>query len=130
MCTFLLLQAYSCSIDGTVRLWDFTDGILIKVQLSSSLLTGAGPSSLCVQPAALRHIVGKGFCTERLFVLRSARTFWFSFRPTSSDNPFPACMRQSTTWESFSSSFLLRETKNQVGSSSTSHHFWFMILMS
>uniref|UniRef100_A0A6Q2Y2X6 WD repeat-containing protein 75 second beta-propeller domain-containing protein n=1 Tax=Esox lucius TaxID=8010 RepID=A0A6Q2Y2X6_ESOLU len=27
------LQAYSCSADGTVRLWDFTDGILIKVQL-------------------------------------------------------------------------------------------------
>nr|XP_046259940.1 WD repeat-containing protein 75 isoform X2 [Scatophagus argus] len=24
------LQAYSCSTDGTVRLWDFTDGILIK----------------------------------------------------------------------------------------------------
>ncbi|XP_037345235.2 WD repeat-containing protein 75 [Pungitius pungitius] len=24
------LQAYSCSLDGTVRLWDFTDGILIK----------------------------------------------------------------------------------------------------
>uniref|UniRef100_A0A665W7B0 C2H2-type domain-containing protein n=1 Tax=Echeneis naucrates TaxID=173247 RepID=A0A665W7B0_ECHNA len=24
------LQAYSCSADGTVRLWDFTDGILIK----------------------------------------------------------------------------------------------------
>uniref|UniRef100_A0A665W7M0 C2H2-type domain-containing protein n=1 Tax=Echeneis naucrates TaxID=173247 RepID=A0A665W7M0_ECHNA len=27
------LQAYSCSADGTVRLWDFTDGILIKVHL-------------------------------------------------------------------------------------------------
>uniref|UniRef100_A0A8C2XK97 WD repeat domain 75 n=1 Tax=Cyclopterus lumpus TaxID=8103 RepID=A0A8C2XK97_CYCLU len=27
------LQVYSCSVDGTVRLWDFTDGILIKVQL-------------------------------------------------------------------------------------------------
>uniref|UniRef100_A0A3B5MAC9 WD repeat domain 75 n=1 Tax=Xiphophorus couchianus TaxID=32473 RepID=A0A3B5MAC9_9TELE len=26
------LQAYSCSADGTVRLWDFTDGILIKVK--------------------------------------------------------------------------------------------------
>uniref|UniRef100_A0A8C2XQ51 WD repeat domain 75 n=1 Tax=Cyclopterus lumpus TaxID=8103 RepID=A0A8C2XQ51_CYCLU len=25
------LQVYSCSVDGTVRLWDFTDGILIKV---------------------------------------------------------------------------------------------------
>uniref|UniRef100_A0A3P9K5J4 WD repeat domain 75 n=1 Tax=Oryzias latipes TaxID=8090 RepID=A0A3P9K5J4_ORYLA len=24
------LQAYSCSLDGTVRLWDFTDGILIR----------------------------------------------------------------------------------------------------
>ncbi|KAM9365512.1 WD repeat-containing protein 75 [Pholidichthys leucotaenia] len=24
------LQAYSCSLDGTIRLWDFTDGILIK----------------------------------------------------------------------------------------------------
>ncbi|XP_061579826.1 WD repeat-containing protein 75 [Cololabis saira] len=24
------LQVYSCSLDGTVRLWDFTDGILIK----------------------------------------------------------------------------------------------------
>ncbi|XP_061143492.1 WD repeat-containing protein 75 [Syngnathus typhle] len=24
------LQAYSCSVDGSVRLWDFTDGILIK----------------------------------------------------------------------------------------------------
>uniref|UniRef100_A0A8D3BQH0 WD repeat domain 75 n=1 Tax=Scophthalmus maximus TaxID=52904 RepID=A0A8D3BQH0_SCOMX len=29
------LQVYSCSADGTVRLWDFTDGILIKVQLPS-----------------------------------------------------------------------------------------------
>lgn len=28
--TFVLLQVYSCSLDGTVRLWDFTDGILIK----------------------------------------------------------------------------------------------------
>ncbi|XP_075886687.1 WD repeat-containing protein 75 [Nelusetta ayraudi] len=27
------LQAYSCSIDGTVRLWDFTDGILIKTYI-------------------------------------------------------------------------------------------------
>uniref|UniRef100_A0A7N6AKN3 WD repeat-containing protein 75 second beta-propeller domain-containing protein n=1 Tax=Anabas testudineus TaxID=64144 RepID=A0A7N6AKN3_ANATE len=25
------LQVYSCSADGTVRLWDFTDGILIKL---------------------------------------------------------------------------------------------------
>ncbi|XP_061923642.1 WD repeat-containing protein 75 [Entelurus aequoreus] len=24
------LQVYSCSVDGTVKLWDFTDGILIK----------------------------------------------------------------------------------------------------
>uniref|UniRef100_A0A3Q3X3F3 C2H2-type domain-containing protein n=1 Tax=Mola mola TaxID=94237 RepID=A0A3Q3X3F3_MOLML len=24
------LQSYSCSLDGTIRLWDFTDGILIK----------------------------------------------------------------------------------------------------
>ncbi|KAG9349178.1 hypothetical protein JZ751_029502 [Albula glossodonta] len=24
------LQVYSCSVDGTVRLWDYTDGILIK----------------------------------------------------------------------------------------------------
>uniref|UniRef100_A0A3P8WNG5 WD repeat domain 75 n=1 Tax=Cynoglossus semilaevis TaxID=244447 RepID=A0A3P8WNG5_CYNSE len=24
------LQLYSCSLDGTIRLWDFTDGILIK----------------------------------------------------------------------------------------------------
>ncbi|XP_068184819.1 WD repeat-containing protein 75 [Antennarius striatus] len=24
------LQAYTCSVDGTIRLWDFTDGILIK----------------------------------------------------------------------------------------------------
>lgn len=34
-----LLQAYSCSIDGTVRLWDFTDGILIKVQLMVGLVS-------------------------------------------------------------------------------------------
>uniref|UniRef100_A0A671T4V9 WD repeat-containing protein 75-like n=1 Tax=Sinocyclocheilus anshuiensis TaxID=1608454 RepID=A0A671T4V9_9TELE len=27
------LQVYSCSADGTVKLWDFIDGILIKVQL-------------------------------------------------------------------------------------------------
>lgn len=27
----VLLQVCSCSADGTVRLWDFTDGILIKV---------------------------------------------------------------------------------------------------
>uniref|UniRef100_A0A4W4HH52 WD repeat-containing protein 75 second beta-propeller domain-containing protein n=1 Tax=Electrophorus electricus TaxID=8005 RepID=A0A4W4HH52_ELEEL len=27
------LQVYSCSLDGTVRLWDFIDGILIKVGL-------------------------------------------------------------------------------------------------
>ncbi|KAI1884865.1 hypothetical protein AGOR_G00214270 [Albula goreensis] len=25
------LQIYSCSVDGTVRLWDYTDGILIKI---------------------------------------------------------------------------------------------------
>ncbi|XP_015257838.1 PREDICTED: WD repeat-containing protein 75 [Cyprinodon variegatus] len=24
------LQIYSCSVDGTIRLWDFTDGVLIK----------------------------------------------------------------------------------------------------
>lgn len=27
------LQLYSCSLDGTVKLWDFTDGILIKTFL-------------------------------------------------------------------------------------------------
>ncbi|XP_070693952.1 WD repeat-containing protein 75 [Pempheris klunzingeri] len=27
------LQAYSCSADGTVRLWDYTDGILIKTHV-------------------------------------------------------------------------------------------------
>ncbi|XP_037542199.1 WD repeat-containing protein 75 [Nematolebias whitei] len=27
------LQVYSCSTDGTVRLWDFTDGILIKTYI-------------------------------------------------------------------------------------------------
>uniref|UniRef100_A0A8C2XL94 WD repeat domain 75 n=1 Tax=Cyclopterus lumpus TaxID=8103 RepID=A0A8C2XL94_CYCLU len=32
------LQVYSCSVDGTVRLWDFTDGILIKVQTCSWLM--------------------------------------------------------------------------------------------
>lgn len=32
-CTPVLLQVYSCSADGTVRLWDYTDGILIKVWL-------------------------------------------------------------------------------------------------
>uniref|UniRef100_A0A8C7M8E3 WD repeat domain 75 n=1 Tax=Oncorhynchus kisutch TaxID=8019 RepID=A0A8C7M8E3_ONCKI len=40
------LQVYSCSADGTVRLWDFTDAILIKVLLQqhslpkSVLITG------------------------------------------------------------------------------------------
>lgn len=29
-----LLQAYSCSTDGTVRLWDFMDDILIKVVIN------------------------------------------------------------------------------------------------
>ncbi|RXM37291.1 WD repeat-containing protein 75 [Acipenser ruthenus] len=24
------LQVYSCSVDGTIKLWDFTDSILIK----------------------------------------------------------------------------------------------------
>uniref|UniRef100_A0A8C8I9M3 WD repeat-containing protein 75 second beta-propeller domain-containing protein n=1 Tax=Oncorhynchus tshawytscha TaxID=74940 RepID=A0A8C8I9M3_ONCTS len=32
------LQVYSCSADGTVRLWDFTDGILIKVQVISDVV--------------------------------------------------------------------------------------------
>uniref|UniRef100_A0A671V3L1 WD repeat domain 75 n=1 Tax=Sparus aurata TaxID=8175 RepID=A0A671V3L1_SPAAU len=32
------LQAFSCSADGTVRLWDFTDGILIKVRLLPSIV--------------------------------------------------------------------------------------------
>lgn len=32
-----VLQVYSCSTDGTVRLWDFTDGILIKVKLDPQL---------------------------------------------------------------------------------------------
>uniref|UniRef100_A0A8C9SPG4 WD repeat domain 75 n=1 Tax=Scleropages formosus TaxID=113540 RepID=A0A8C9SPG4_SCLFO len=27
------LQVYSCSLDGTVKLWDFTDGILIKTYI-------------------------------------------------------------------------------------------------
>lgn len=40
-CIPVLLQAYSCSADGTVRLWDFTDGILIKVQLNSFLVFSA-----------------------------------------------------------------------------------------
>lgn len=30
-CPCAVLQVYSSSTDGTVRLWDFTDGILIKV---------------------------------------------------------------------------------------------------
>uniref|UniRef100_A0A8C7FZ07 WD repeat domain 75 n=1 Tax=Oncorhynchus kisutch TaxID=8019 RepID=A0A8C7FZ07_ONCKI len=32
------LQVYSCSADGTVRLWDFTDAILIKVLLQQHSL--------------------------------------------------------------------------------------------
>uniref|UniRef100_A0AAR2JID9 WD repeat-containing protein 75 second beta-propeller domain-containing protein n=1 Tax=Pygocentrus nattereri TaxID=42514 RepID=A0AAR2JID9_PYGNA len=31
------LQVYSCSADGTIRLWDFIDGILIKTQVSKSV---------------------------------------------------------------------------------------------
>uniref|UniRef100_A0A8C1JI66 WD repeat domain 75 n=1 Tax=Cyprinus carpio TaxID=7962 RepID=A0A8C1JI66_CYPCA len=37
------LQVYSCSVDGTVKLWDFIDGILIKVQLVSGLCVSACP---------------------------------------------------------------------------------------
>lgn len=36
-----MLQAYSCSADGTVRLWDFTDGILIKVRLHLSVVVSS-----------------------------------------------------------------------------------------
>uniref|UniRef100_A0A8C1JHQ7 WD repeat domain 75 n=1 Tax=Cyprinus carpio TaxID=7962 RepID=A0A8C1JHQ7_CYPCA len=35
------LQVYSCSVDGTVKLWDFIDGILIKVH--SGLCVSACP---------------------------------------------------------------------------------------
>uniref|UniRef100_A0A673GE16 WD repeat-containing protein 75-like n=1 Tax=Sinocyclocheilus rhinocerous TaxID=307959 RepID=A0A673GE16_9TELE len=31
------LQVYSCSVDGTVKLWDFIDGILIKVQVHETV---------------------------------------------------------------------------------------------
>uniref|UniRef100_A0A668AAM0 WD repeat domain 75 n=1 Tax=Myripristis murdjan TaxID=586833 RepID=A0A668AAM0_9TELE len=43
------LQAYSCSADGTVRLWDFTDGILIKVQLHCHHRSPSGCVCFCAE---------------------------------------------------------------------------------
>ncbi|XP_053554576.1 WD repeat-containing protein 75 [Bombina bombina] len=34
------LQLYSCSLDGTIKLWDFMDGILIKTYLAGCKLFG------------------------------------------------------------------------------------------
>uniref|UniRef100_A0A8C8IIY7 WD repeat-containing protein 75 second beta-propeller domain-containing protein n=1 Tax=Oncorhynchus tshawytscha TaxID=74940 RepID=A0A8C8IIY7_ONCTS len=42
------LQVYSCSADGTVRLWDFTDGILIKVQPHSLMWRRVISDVVCV----------------------------------------------------------------------------------
>uniref|UniRef100_A0A672QV86 WD repeat-containing protein 75-like n=1 Tax=Sinocyclocheilus grahami TaxID=75366 RepID=A0A672QV86_SINGR len=44
------LQVYSCSADGTVKLWDFIDGILIKVQL---VLSKAKATVACFQLVAV-----------------------------------------------------------------------------
>lgn len=60
---------------------------------------------LSVQPAPLGPFSGVVQCAILLF----------SFRPTSSDSLFTAFTRQSTTWASFSSSFPLQGTKDQVG---------------
>uniref|UniRef100_A0A8C7G0W1 WD repeat domain 75 n=1 Tax=Oncorhynchus kisutch TaxID=8019 RepID=A0A8C7G0W1_ONCKI len=43
------LQVYSCSADGTVRLWDFTDAILIKVLLQQHSL----PKSVLITASLL-----------------------------------------------------------------------------
>uniref|UniRef100_A0A4W5RH46 WD repeat domain 75 n=1 Tax=Hucho hucho TaxID=62062 RepID=A0A4W5RH46_9TELE len=40
------LQVYSCSADGTVRLWDFMDGILIKVLPQQNSLPNSGKYKL------------------------------------------------------------------------------------
>uniref|UniRef100_A0A4W6BWE2 WD repeat domain 75 n=1 Tax=Lates calcarifer TaxID=8187 RepID=A0A4W6BWE2_LATCA len=59
------LQVYSCSADGTVRLWDFTDGILIKVQLDSCIVfafTVPHPT------LSVMHLLTKGK-DEKLFQL-------------------------------------------------------------
>uniref|UniRef100_A0A8C8IBC8 WD repeat-containing protein 75 second beta-propeller domain-containing protein n=1 Tax=Oncorhynchus tshawytscha TaxID=74940 RepID=A0A8C8IBC8_ONCTS len=54
------LQVYSCSADGTVRLWDFTDGILIKVQphsLPRSFAIAASFFALCTVLVKLFQLV-------------------------------------------------------------------------
>uniref|UniRef100_A0A671L180 WD repeat-containing protein 75-like n=1 Tax=Sinocyclocheilus anshuiensis TaxID=1608454 RepID=A0A671L180_9TELE len=47
------LQVYSCSADGTVKLWDFIDGILIKVQLVLFFLHAVDKSKICFQLVAV-----------------------------------------------------------------------------
>uniref|UniRef100_A0A8C2KVB0 WD repeat domain 75 n=1 Tax=Cyprinus carpio TaxID=7962 RepID=A0A8C2KVB0_CYPCA len=42
------LQVYSCSVDGTVKLWDFIDGILIKTFVIGCPLFAIYVSGLCV----------------------------------------------------------------------------------
>lgn len=114
---FLWLQAYSCSIDGTVRLWDFTDGILIKVQLL--------PVDWFDVSLYSRQLLGRQWrndCAHPVLCVLQREVLLFSFRPTSSDSLFTAFTRQSTMWASFSSSFPLQGTKDQVGSPSTCHH--------
>uniref|UniRef100_A0A8C6VS41 WD repeat domain 75 n=1 Tax=Nothobranchius furzeri TaxID=105023 RepID=A0A8C6VS41_NOTFU len=42
------LQVYSCSTDGTVRLWDFTDGILVRVKNEKGTFRTLVVKQVCV----------------------------------------------------------------------------------
>ncbi|TNN48135.1 WD repeat-containing protein 75 [Liparis tanakae] len=69
------LQVYSCSLDGTVRLWDFTDGILIKSgdQLVEAQDLSAVLSDVSSNPAATGF--GRG-----VYFFKKQKSYRFSLK--------------------------------------------------
>ncbi|CAG11246.1 unnamed protein product [Tetraodon nigroviridis] len=86
------LQAYSSSTDGTVKLWDFMDDILIKVSDSF------WPCMATYTKHAVFSLI-----------------FSFFPRPMSSNTRFIPCTHLHTTKESSSSFLLCKETRHLVG---------------
>uniref|UniRef100_A0A8C7SLR3 WD repeat domain 75 n=1 Tax=Oncorhynchus mykiss TaxID=8022 RepID=A0A8C7SLR3_ONCMY len=92
------LQVYSCSADGTVRLWDFTDAILIKVLPQQHSL----PKSVLITASCFLHVLNITLLTM------------IRFRPSLSGTQSTPFTSRKNMEELFFSSFPWQITKAPV----------------